>query len=103
MAELFSVSEAAAIAEVSPETIRTALEKKSVAPSFKRKTGKALRYEFRRRRASHESACRVSVCAEQGRQAVSGEDSVTWRSHCDPLIERGCGPSLSVWADTDFS
>jgi uncharacterized protein (DUF433 family) len=46
MAEFFSVSEAAAIAEVSPETIRTALEKKSVAPSFKRKTGKAVRYEF---------------------------------------------------------
>jgi uncharacterized protein (DUF433 family) len=46
MAELFSVSEAAAIAEVSPETIRTALEKKSVVPSFKRKTGKAVRYEF---------------------------------------------------------
>jgi uncharacterized protein (DUF433 family) len=46
MAELFSVREAAAIAEVSPETIRTALEKKSVVPSFKRKTGKAVRYEF---------------------------------------------------------
>jgi uncharacterized protein (DUF433 family) len=46
MAELFSVTEAAAIAEVSPETIRTALEKKSVAPSFKRRTGKAVRYQF---------------------------------------------------------
>jgi uncharacterized protein (DUF433 family) len=46
MTELFSVSEAAAIAEVSPETIRTALEKKSVAPTFKRKTGKAARYRF---------------------------------------------------------
>jgi uncharacterized protein (DUF433 family) len=46
MAELFSVSEVAAIAEVSPETIRTALEKKSVAPSFKQKTGKAVRYQF---------------------------------------------------------
>ena len=46
MSELFSVSEAAAIAEVSPETIRTALEKKSVAPSSKRKTGKAVRYQF---------------------------------------------------------
>src|SRR5215469_17719676 len=46
MAELFSVSEAAAIAEVSPETIRTALEKKSVAPSSKRKTGKTVRYQF---------------------------------------------------------
>jgi len=46
MTELFSVSEAAAIAEVSPETIRTALEKKSVAPSSKRKTGKAVRYQL---------------------------------------------------------
>src|SRR5215831_11843001 len=46
MTELFSVSEAAAIAEVSPETIRTAMEKKSVAPSSKRKTGKAVRYQF---------------------------------------------------------
>jgi len=32
MAELFSVNEAAAIAEISPETIRTALEKKSLTP-----------------------------------------------------------------------
>lgn len=46
MPELFSVSEAAAIAEVSPDTIRTALEKKSVSPSAKRKTGKAVRYQF---------------------------------------------------------
>jgi uncharacterized protein (DUF433 family) len=46
MIELFSVSEAAAIADVSPETIRTALEKKSIAPSSKRKTGKAVRYRF---------------------------------------------------------
>jgi len=46
MGELFSVSEAAAIAEVAPETIRTALEKKSVAPSSRRNTGKAVRYQF---------------------------------------------------------
>jgi uncharacterized protein (DUF433 family) len=46
MAELFSVNEAAAIAEVSPETIRTALEKKSVTPSHQRKTGKAVRHQF---------------------------------------------------------
>ena len=46
MPELFSVNEAAAIAEVSPETIRTALEKKSVKPSHQRKTGKAVRHQF---------------------------------------------------------
>ncbi len=46
MSELFSVNEAAAIAEVSPEVIRTALEKKSVAPSYRRRTGKAVRYQF---------------------------------------------------------
>lgn len=46
MPDLFSVREAAAIAEVSPDTIRTALEKKAVAPSSKRKTGKAVRYQF---------------------------------------------------------
>jgi uncharacterized protein (DUF433 family) len=46
MAELFSVNEAAAIAEVSPEIIRTALEKKSVTPSHQRKTGKAVRHQF---------------------------------------------------------
>ena len=46
MDELFSVKEAAAIAEVSPETIRTALEKKSVKPSHMRKTGKAVRHQF---------------------------------------------------------
>jgi len=44
--ELFSVSEAAAIAEVSPDTIRTALEKKSVKPSHIRKSGKAVRHQF---------------------------------------------------------
>lgn len=46
MAELFSVNEAAAIAEVSPETIRTALEKKSVKPSHKQRAGKAVRHRF---------------------------------------------------------
>ena len=46
MAELFSVNEAAAIAEISPETIRTALEKKSVTPSHKQKAGKAVRHQF---------------------------------------------------------
>jgi uncharacterized protein (DUF433 family) len=46
MNELFSVNEAAAIAEVSPETIRTAMEKKSVKPSHKRRAGKAVRHGF---------------------------------------------------------
>ena len=46
MVQLFSVTEAAAIAEISPATIRTALEKKSLSPSYKRKTGKAVRYRF---------------------------------------------------------
>lgn len=46
MGELFSVSEAAAIAEVSPETIRTALEKKAVTPSHRQKAGKAVRHRF---------------------------------------------------------
>jgi uncharacterized protein (DUF433 family) len=46
MAELFSVSQAAAIAEISPDTIRTALEKKSVTPSHKQKTGGAVRHQF---------------------------------------------------------
>jgi len=46
MAELFSVSEAAAIAEISPDTIRTALEKKSVTPSHQQKAGKAVRHQF---------------------------------------------------------
>jgi uncharacterized protein (DUF433 family) len=46
MAELFSVNEAAAIAEVSPEIIRAALERKSVTPSHQRKTGKAVRHQF---------------------------------------------------------
>jgi uncharacterized protein (DUF433 family) len=46
MAELFSLSEAAAIADVSPEIIRTALEKKSVTPSRQRKAGKTVRHQF---------------------------------------------------------
>jgi uncharacterized protein (DUF433 family) len=46
MAELFSVNEAAAIAEVAPGTIRTALEKKSVKPSQTARAGKAIRHRF---------------------------------------------------------
>jgi uncharacterized protein (DUF433 family) len=46
MAELFSVNEAAAIAEVSPDTIRTALEKKAVTPSHRQRVGKAVRHQF---------------------------------------------------------
>lgn len=46
MPELFSVNEAAAIAEVSPDVIRTALEKKAVAPSHRQKVGKAVRHQF---------------------------------------------------------
>ena len=46
MTDLFSVNEAAAIAEISPGTIRTALEKKSVTSSFRQKAGKAVRHRF---------------------------------------------------------
>ncbi len=46
MPELFSVNEAAAIAEVSPDVIRTALEKKAVTPSHKQRVGKAVRHQF---------------------------------------------------------
>jgi len=46
MPELFSVNEAAAIAEVSPEVIRTALEKKAVTPSHRQRVGKAVRHQF---------------------------------------------------------
>jgi uncharacterized protein (DUF433 family) len=46
MLELFSVNEAAAIAEVSPEIIRTALEKNAVKPSFRRKTGRVAHPQF---------------------------------------------------------
>ena len=46
MKERYSVREAAAIAEVSPETIRTALEKRTLRPSHKHRAGKAVRYGF---------------------------------------------------------
>jgi uncharacterized protein (DUF433 family) len=46
MPELYSLTEAAAIAEISPETIRMAVEKKSIKPARKRKAGKAVRHEF---------------------------------------------------------
>jgi uncharacterized protein (DUF433 family) len=46
MTELFSLTEAAAIAEIPPATIRTALEKKSVTPSHTQKTGNAIRHRF---------------------------------------------------------
>jgi hypothetical protein len=46
MAELFTLGEAAAIAEIEPGMIRTALEKRAVTASRKVKTGKAVRYRF---------------------------------------------------------
>jgi uncharacterized protein (DUF433 family) len=46
MAELFTLDEVAAIAEIEPNIVRTALEKRSVTPSRKSRTGKAVRYRF---------------------------------------------------------
>lgn len=46
MNEVFTLSEAAAIAEISPDTIRTALEKKAVVPSFRKRAGNAVRHGF---------------------------------------------------------
>jgi uncharacterized protein (DUF433 family) len=46
MPELFSVNEAAAIAEVSPDIIRTALEKKTVKASHTQRVGQSLRHRF---------------------------------------------------------
>src|SRR5580692_12653109 len=46
MTELFTLDEAAAIAEIEPDTVRTALEKRAVTPSRKIKTGKVVRYRF---------------------------------------------------------
>jgi uncharacterized protein (DUF433 family) len=46
IAELFTLDEAAAIAEVELDTLRTALEKRAVTPSRKEKRGKAVRYHF---------------------------------------------------------
>ena len=46
MSELFSFAEAAAITELSPDVIRTALEKNSVPLSHKHRTGKVFRHQF---------------------------------------------------------
>lgn len=46
MSELFSLAEAAAISELSPETIRTVLEKNTFPLSHRRRVGKAIRHEF---------------------------------------------------------
>lgn len=46
MPELFTLDEAAAIGEIEPDTVRTALEKKSVVPARKVKTGRVVRYRF---------------------------------------------------------
>ena len=46
MAELFTLDEAAAIAEIDPENARTALEKRDLTPVHKVKTGKSVRYRF---------------------------------------------------------
>jgi len=46
IAELFTLDEAAAIAEIERDTVRTALEKRTVIPSRKTKTGKVVRYRF---------------------------------------------------------
>jgi uncharacterized protein (DUF433 family) len=80
--ELFSVSEAAAIAEVSPQTIRTALEKKSVAPSIKRKTGKGVRYQF-----SVGDVVFVKVLVEFP-FPLSKEASSLWRRSCHRTATR---------------
>jgi uncharacterized protein (DUF433 family) len=45
-AERYTLDEAAAIAEIEPDTVRTALEKKCVTPSRKVKNGKVVRYRF---------------------------------------------------------
>lgn len=104
-AELFSVSEAAAIAEVPPETIRTALEKKSVAPSFKRNTGKAVRYQF-----SVGDVLFMKVLVEFP-FALSKEDKQSLakilsrgNQHRCPLVERGAdlayrSRDMQVWLE----
>lgn len=46
MNEYFSLAEAAAISELSPEAIRTALEKNTIPLSNKRRAGKAVRHQF---------------------------------------------------------
>ena len=46
MNEVFSLSEAAAIAETSRDMIRTAVEKRSVIPSSKKKAGRTTRHGF---------------------------------------------------------
>ena len=46
MSDVYSLREAAAIAELSQDTIRTAVEKKSFAPSHGEIVGKAVRYGF---------------------------------------------------------
>ncbi len=46
MSEVFTLDEAAAIAEVKLDTFRTALEKRAVPPSRKEKRGKVVRYHF---------------------------------------------------------
>lgn len=46
MNELLSLTEAAAIAEISAETIRTTLEKNSLSLSRRRRVGRATRHEF---------------------------------------------------------
>jgi uncharacterized protein (DUF433 family) len=46
MSEVFTLDEAAAIAEVKLDTFRTALEKRAVTPSRKEKRGKVVRYHF---------------------------------------------------------
>jgi uncharacterized protein (DUF433 family) len=46
MSDVYSLREAAAIAELSPDTIRTAVEKKSFAPSGGQKVGKVARHVF---------------------------------------------------------
>jgi uncharacterized protein (DUF433 family) len=46
MRESFTLAEAAAITEVSPEAIRTAIEKKFIKPSYRKRVGKATRHQF---------------------------------------------------------
>ncbi len=96
MGALYSISEAAAIAEMPPKTIRTALNKKILSPSSRRRVGRSVRYGF-----SIEEIVFVKLLAE-----LPFSVSKTDKTALKQLLARGSG-TVDQWrlagADIVFS
>ena len=100
MAELFTLDEAAAIAEIEPDTVRTALEKRAVTPSRKVKTGKAVRYRFSEGDFSFRHG--IPLPSLEGRQRLPRQGPGARKQDRETLDVRWAGPRLSLGRHEDM-